>query len=110
MTRTFRSNLASGLSPRPYIELMKPRIVILLVFTCVTSMIVAIDSFPPVDVVLPTILGVCFPRAAPARSISIWTANSMPKWRAPLAVRYHPVAYRRGTQWLLAWLSFFLRC
>ncbi|MCY3915786.1 MAG: heme o synthase [Chloroflexi bacterium] len=57
MTRTFRSNLASGLSPRPYIELMKPRIVILLVFTCVTSMIVAIDSFPPVDIVLPTILG-----------------------------------------------------
>lgn len=44
-------------SPRPYIELMKPRIVILLVFTCVTSMIVAINSVPPADVLMLTILG-----------------------------------------------------
>ena len=36
---------------------MKPRIVILLVFTCVTSMIVASDSFPPVDLLAMTVLG-----------------------------------------------------
>jgi len=49
--------MAFGVSPRPYIELMKPRIVILLVFTCVTSMIVAIDAFPPAELLTLTILG-----------------------------------------------------
>jgi len=57
MIRTLRSNMAFGVSPRPYIELMKPRIVILLVFTCVTSMIVAIDAFPPAELLTLTILG-----------------------------------------------------
>ena len=57
MIRTARSNMAFGVSPRAYIELMKPRIVILLVFTCVTSMIVASDSLPPVDILALTILG-----------------------------------------------------
>jgi len=57
MIRTLRSNMAFGVSPRPYIELMKPRIVILLVFTCVTSMIVAIDAFPPAEFLTLTILG-----------------------------------------------------
>ncbi|MCY4073437.1 MAG: heme o synthase [Chloroflexi bacterium] len=57
MIRILRSNLPLNVSPRAYIELMKPRIVILLVFTCVTSMIVASDSLPPVDLLLLTILG-----------------------------------------------------
>ena len=57
MIRAPRRNMTFGVSPRPYIELMKPRIVILLVFTCVTGMIVAIDSFPPVDLLALTILG-----------------------------------------------------
>ena len=57
MTRALRRNLAIAVSPRPYIELIKPRIVILLVFTCVTSMIVAIDSFPPLDLLALTTLG-----------------------------------------------------
>jgi len=57
MIRTLRSNMTFGVSPRPYIELMKPRIVILLVFTCVTSMIVAIDAFPPAELLTLTILG-----------------------------------------------------
>ena len=57
MIRTLRSNQALGFSPQPYIELMKPRIVVLLVFTCVTSMIVAVDAFPPVDLLALTILG-----------------------------------------------------
>ena len=57
MIRTVRNSMALNVSPRPYIELMKPRIVILLVFTCVTSMIVAMDSFPPVDLLALTILG-----------------------------------------------------
>ncbi len=46
-----------NVSPRAYIELMKPRIVILLVFTCVTSMIVATNSLPSVELLLLTILG-----------------------------------------------------
>ena len=57
MIRTVRNSMALNVWPRPYIELMKPRIVILLVFTCVTSMIVAMDSFPPVDLLALTILG-----------------------------------------------------
>ena len=57
MIRTMRDSLAINFSLRPYIELMKLRIVILLVFTCVTSMIVAADSFPAADLLLFTILG-----------------------------------------------------
>ena len=57
MIRTRRISLAFNASPRPYIELMKPRIVVLLVFTCVTSMVVAIDAFPPIDLLALTALG-----------------------------------------------------
>ncbi len=57
MIKTLRNNFAFGASSRPYIELMKPRIVILLVFTCVTSMIVAIDALPSVELLALTILG-----------------------------------------------------
>ena len=57
MIRTLRNNFTFEMSPRAYIELMKPRIVILLVFTCVTSMIVALDAIPPLDLLALTILG-----------------------------------------------------
>ncbi len=57
MIKTLRNNSAFNISPRPYIELMKPRIVILLVFTCLTSMIVAIDALPSVDLLVLTALG-----------------------------------------------------
>lgn len=57
MIRTLRNNFTFEISPWAYIELMKPRIVILLVFTCVTSMIVALDAFPPLDLLALTILG-----------------------------------------------------
>lgn len=57
MIRTLRNNFTFAVSARPYVELMKPRIVILLVFTCVTSMIVATDSLPSVDLLIFTILG-----------------------------------------------------
>ena len=42
---------------RDYIALTKPRIVLLLVFTCVSSMIVAADAFPSADILAFTILG-----------------------------------------------------
>lgn len=42
---------------RAHIALMKPRIVLLLVFTCVTSMIVGANGLPPVNIILFTILG-----------------------------------------------------
>jgi len=45
---------------RNYTDLMKLRIVTLLVFTCVTAMVVAGNGIPPVDILLPTILGGIF--------------------------------------------------
>ena len=57
MIKALRNNSAFQVSPGLYIELMKPRIVILLVFTCLTSMIVAIDALPPVDLLALTALG-----------------------------------------------------
>ncbi len=42
---------------RAYVELTKPRIVVLLVFTCVTSMIVGANGLPPVNIILFTIMG-----------------------------------------------------
>lgn len=57
----FKGNrLAFDISPRAYLELMKPRIVLLLVFTCLTSMIVSTDAFPRADIFLFTILGGIF--------------------------------------------------
>jgi len=44
-------------SIRAYVELTKPRIVILLVFTCVTSMIVAANGVPSANLILFTIIG-----------------------------------------------------
>ncbi|MCY4145898.1 MAG: heme o synthase [Chloroflexi bacterium] len=49
--------LSINIQPRAYIELTKPRIVALLVFTCLTSMIVAAETIPPVDSLLFTLLG-----------------------------------------------------
>lgn len=57
MIRSLRSNVAVGDMQRAYIELMKPRIVVLLVFTCITSMIVAADALPPIDILIVTALG-----------------------------------------------------
>ena len=57
MIRSLRSNVAVGDMQRAYIELMKPRIVVLLVFTCITSMIVAVDALPPIDILIVTALG-----------------------------------------------------
>ena len=57
ITRILRSSIFFEASPQAYIELIKPRIVILLVFTCVTSMIVALDALPPADVLALTVLG-----------------------------------------------------
>jgi protoheme IX farnesyltransferase len=42
---------------KPYRELMKLRIVTLLVFTTVTAMIVAANGIPPIDILFPTIIG-----------------------------------------------------
>ncbi len=57
MIQTIRNSFAYDVSPGVYIELMKPRIVLLLVFTCLTSMIVATKAIPPPDILLFTILG-----------------------------------------------------
>lgn len=57
MIDSIRGGFQVGGSPRAYLELLKPRIVLLLVFTCVTSMIVAADAFPPPDILMLTIIG-----------------------------------------------------
>ena len=57
MIRTLRNSFTFEFSPGAYIELTKPRIVILLVFTCVASMIVAADAVPPADLLMLTIFG-----------------------------------------------------
>ena len=53
-------SLSISIQPRAYIELTKPRIVLLLVFTCLTSMIVAAETIPPPDSLLFTLLGGAF--------------------------------------------------
>ena len=53
-------SLSISIQPRAYIELTKPRIVLLLVFTCLTSMIVAAETIPPLDSLLFTLLGGAF--------------------------------------------------
>ena len=57
MISALRRTISIGDTPRAYIELMKPRIVTLLVFTCVTSMIVAANRIPPIDILIFTIIG-----------------------------------------------------
>ena len=57
MAAIFRNSLGLENSLRAYLELTKPRIVLLLVFVCATSMIVAANAVPPVDIVIFTILG-----------------------------------------------------
>lgn len=57
MATTIRNSLSLEDLIRAYVELTKPRIVILLVFTCVTSMIVGANGLPSVDIVLFTVLG-----------------------------------------------------
>ena len=42
---------------RAYLELTKVRIVLLLIFTTVTTMIIAADGFPSFAILLPTIIG-----------------------------------------------------
>ena len=60
MIQIRRGDLAFRELPRIYLALMKPRIVFLLVFTCVTSMIVAADALPAAAVLFPTVLGGIF--------------------------------------------------
>lgn len=57
MATAIRKSVSSGDMFRTYLELTKPRIIILLVFTCVTSMIVAANGIPPVDLLVFTIIG-----------------------------------------------------
>ncbi len=57
MESTIRSTLSSGDILRAYFELMKLKIVTLLVFTTVTAMVVATNGIPEIHLLLPTILG-----------------------------------------------------
>lgn len=57
MTTSIRPSLSFEELIRAYIELTKPLIVALLVFTCVTAMIVGANGLPELDILLFTILG-----------------------------------------------------
>ncbi|GAB1421969.1 hypothetical protein MASR2M15_21730 [Anaerolineales bacterium] len=57
VSTTQASGPTLGDTLKVYLELTKPRIVILLVFTCVASMIVAANGVPNITTLLATILG-----------------------------------------------------
>jgi protoheme IX farnesyltransferase len=57
MESTIRSTLSSGDILRAYLELMKLKIVTLLVFTTVTAMVVATNGIPEIHLLIPTIFG-----------------------------------------------------
>lgn len=63
MDSTIRSDLPLRDVFRAYFELTKPYIVVLLVFTCVTAMVVAANGLPPFGLLLPTIIGGTFAAA-----------------------------------------------
>lgn len=57
MATSIRNSLSLEESVRAYVELTKPRIVTLLVFTCVTSMIVGANGLPSAHIIFFTIVG-----------------------------------------------------
>lgn len=57
MESTIRSNLNFNAVVSAYFELMKLKIVTLLVFTTVTAMVVAANGIPDIRLLLPTIIG-----------------------------------------------------
>lgn len=57
MESTIPSTLSSGNLLRVYLELMKLKIVTLLVFTTVTAMVVATNGIPEIRLLIPTIVG-----------------------------------------------------
>lgn len=59
-----------------YLELTKPRIVILLVFTTLAAMIVAADGIPPAGILIPTLIGGVF-AAAGASAINQYIDRDM---------------------------------
>ena len=61
---------------RTYVELTKPRIVLLLLFTTVTAMVIAADGIPDLAVLVPTIIGGTF-AAAGASAIDQYIDRDM---------------------------------
>jgi len=57
METTIRSSFQLGDILRAYIELAKLRIVLLLLFTTVTAMVIAAHGIPPLDILIPTLIG-----------------------------------------------------
>jgi heme o synthase len=57
MTTSIRTSLSLENTIRAYISLTKPLIVALLVFTCVTAMIVGANGMPSLDILFFTIIG-----------------------------------------------------
>ena len=89
---------------RDYIALTKPKIALLLVFTCVTSMVVAADAFPSLDVFAFTVLGGALSAGGASalnqyldRELDAKMARTGAASRCPLA------AYRRGNALIFGW-------
>lgn len=57
MESTVQNSVELKTNLRVYIELAKLRIVLLLLFTTLTAMVIAADGIPPVEVLLPTLVG-----------------------------------------------------
>lgn len=74
---------------KSYMELMKPRIVLLLLFTTVTTMVIAANGIPRLDILIPTLIGGAF-AAAGASAINQYIDRDMDALMARTARRPIP--------------------
>jgi len=117
--------LSLGAMAKAYLQLTKPRIVLLLLFTTITTMVIAANGVPALALVLPTIIGGAL-SAAGASAINQYIDRDMDAHMARTAQR--PIPSGRiaplnallfglalvvasvlilgfGTNWVAAWLS-----
>jgi protoheme IX farnesyltransferase len=74
---------------KSYMELMKPRIVLLLLFTTVTTMVIAANGIPRLDILITTLIGGMF-AAAGASAINQYIDRDMDSLMARTARRPIP--------------------
>jgi len=89
MDTTIRNTVTIGDLVKPYRELMKLRIVTLLVFTTVTAMIVAAQGIPDISLLIPTIIGGTF-AAGGASALNQYIDRDMDKLMTRTARRPLP--------------------
>ena len=124
-TRREPPQLSLGAAAKAYVQLTKPRIVLLLLFTTITAMVIAANGVPTLALILPTIIGGAL-SAAGASAINQYVDRDMDAHMSRTAQR--PIPSGRiaplnalmfglalivasvlilgfGTNWTAAWLS-----